>query len=64
MKALVAIGASCLTIGFAGAAIIAAIRARRQNAIDSEWSLFARCWAGVAGAAGFVAWVQWERILE
>ncbi|NRD08893.1 hypothetical protein [Rathayibacter agropyri] len=64
MRAVVAVGASCLTLGFTGAAVVAAIHDRRQHSEYSEWSLFAFCWAGVAGVAGIVALGQWVLLLQ
>ena len=62
MSVLVALGASCVAAGAAGAAIISALRARQRTA-DRDRFLLTLCWTGVGLMAGFVAWDQWDRVI-
>ncbi|PPF09966.1 hypothetical protein C5C36_15465 [Rathayibacter sp. AY1G1] len=63
MSVLVALGASCVALGAAGAAIVSVIAARRQGAAERDRFLLTGCWTGVALMAGFVAWDQWDRVI-
>lgn len=62
MSVLVALGATCVAAGAAGASIVSAIRARQRTA-DRDRFLLTVCWAGVGLLAGFVAWDQWDRVI-
>ena len=63
MSVFVALGASCVAAGAAGAAIISVIAARRQGAAKRDRFLLTVCWTGIALMAGFVAWDQWDRVI-
>ncbi|TDX74932.1 hypothetical protein EDF35_3908 [Rathayibacter sp. PhB151] len=62
MSVLVALGASCVAAGAAGAAIISALRASQRTA-DRDRFLLTLCWTGVGLLASFVAWDQWDRVI-
>ena len=62
MSVLVALGATCVAAGAAGAAIVSAIRPRQRSA-DRDRFLLTICWGGVGLLAGFVAWDQWDRVI-
>lgn len=62
MSVLVALGATCVAAGAAGASIVSAIRARRRSA-DRDRFLLTTCWGGVGLLASFVAWDQWDRVI-
>ena len=63
MTALVALGASFVAAGSAGAAIVSSIAARRKRAADRDRFLLPACWTGIGLMAAFVAWDQWDRVL-
>ncbi|PPG12500.1 hypothetical protein C5D36_15115 [Rathayibacter sp. AY1C6] len=63
MSVLVALGASCVALGSAGAAIVSVIAARGQGAAERDRFLLTGCWTGIALLAGFVAWDQWDRVI-
>ena len=62
MSVLVALGATCVAAGAAGASIVSAIRAH-QRSTDRDRFLLTICWGGVGLLAGFVAWDQWDRVI-
>lgn len=63
MSALVALGASCVALGSASAAIVSVIAARRQGAAERDRFLLTDCWTGIALIASFVARDQWDRMI-
>ncbi|QHC68808.1 hypothetical protein GSU68_19105 (plasmid) [Rathayibacter sp. VKM Ac-2759] len=63
MSVLVALGATFVTAGSAGAAIVSVIGARHQRAADRDRFLLPAYWTGIGLMAAFVAWDQWDRVI-
>ncbi|MWV51533.1 hypothetical protein GRS96_19910 (plasmid) [Rathayibacter sp. VKM Ac-2803] len=62
MSVLVTLGASCVAVSAAGAAIVSAIHARQRTA-DRDRFLLTGCWTGIGLMAAFVARDQWDRVI-